>query len=117
MFAFSEPAGNLCIELNVRFAPPASSYDVFLIDGSADLMAAGFTLMGTLFTDELGLGIGTFRLAYATLVASPFGPGHRADRIELVRTGGTHSGDTISAGTIRYFVCDSRLGFAEKERQ
>src|SRR4029453_8527317 len=103
--AYSEPGDNLHVKVNIEFAQPNTSYEVFLVGGPAHAMATGFLGIGTLLTDALGAGAGAFTVPHATLLAAPFGPGYRTDHIDLLHGVGDLSRGSLTAGAINYFVC------------
>jgi|SRR5215471_1164399 len=105
MIAYSEPGGNLHIKLNVEFAYPATTYEVFLVGGPAHNVSTGFVTIGTLITDAVGAGAGAYTVAHATLLAAPFGPGYRTDHVDILHAVGDLSKGTLTAGAINYFVC------------
>jgi hypothetical protein len=105
MVAYSEPGGNLHIEINIQFGQPSTKYEVFLVGGPAHSLATGFRVIGTLATNAAGTGNGVFGVAHATLLAAPFGPGYRTDHIDLLQNVGDLSRGCLTAGAINYVVC------------
>jgi hypothetical protein len=103
--AYSEPGDNLHIRINIEFAQPSTSYEVFLVGGPAHNMATGFIGIGTLITDAVGAGAGALTVPHGTLLAPPFGPGYRTDHIDMLRGVGDLSRGSLTAGAINYFVC------------
>jgi hypothetical protein len=106
--AYSEPGDNLHIQLNVEFAQPSTTYEIFLVGGPAHSLATGFIAIGTLNTNAAGAGNGTYTVAHATLLSPPFGPGYRTDHIDLLHAVGDLSKGCVTAGAINYFVCRER---------
>ena len=105
LIAYSEPSGNLHIRVNIEFAYPSTTYDVFLVGGPAHNVSTGFITIGTLVTDAVGAGSGSYTVAHATLLAPPFGAGYRTDHIDILHAVGDLSKGTLTAGAINYFVC------------
>lgn len=105
VIAYSEPGGNLHIKVNIEFAYPSTTYDVFLVGGPAHNLSTGFITIGTLVTDAVGAGSGAYTVAHATLLAAPFGPGYRNDHVDILHAVGDLSKGTLTAGAINYFVC------------
>jgi hypothetical protein len=105
MVAYSEPGGNLQIEINIQYGQPSTKYEVFLVGGPAHSLATGFRVIGTLATNAAGTGNGAFAVAHATLLAAPFGPGYRTDHIDLLQNVGDLSRGCLTAGAINYVVC------------
>ncbi|PYP83554.1 MAG: hypothetical protein DMG65_24140 [Candidatus Angelobacter sp. Gp1-AA117] len=105
LIAYSEPGGNLHIRVNIEFAFPSTTYEVFLVGGPAHNVSTGFIVIGTLVTDAVGSGSGSYTVGHATLLAAPFGPGYRTDHIDLLHAVGDLSKGTLTAGAINYFVC------------
>jgi hypothetical protein len=103
--SYSEPSDNLHVKINIEFAQPNTSYEVFLVAGPSHAMAAGFIGIGTLITDAVGAGAAAFTIPHGTLLAAPFGPGYRTDHIDLLHAVGDLSRGSLTAGAINYFVC------------
>ena len=105
MVAYSEPGGNLHVEINIQYAQPSTKYEVFLTGGPAHSLATGFRVIGTLATNPAGAGNGVFTVGHPTLLAPPFGPGYRTDHIDLLQNVGDLSRGCLTAGAINYVVC------------
>ena len=103
--AYKEPGGNLNIKIDIEFAQPGTKYQVFLVGGPSHALGTGFITIGTLATDAVGAGSGTFTVAHATLLAAPFGPGYRTDHLDLLQGAGDLQKGLLTAGAINYFVC------------
>jgi hypothetical protein len=108
MVAYSEPGGNLHIEIKIQFGQPNTKYEVFLVGGPSHNTGTGFRVIGTLATNGNGSGVGAFSVAHATLLSSPYGPGYRTDHIDLLQNVGDLSKGCLTAGAINYFVCRER---------
>lgn len=103
--AYSQPSGDLQLQVTLNFAQPNATYQVFLVCGPAHALGCGFTTIGTLTTDGLGGVATSFTVPIAVLQATPYGPGYRNDHIDMLEAGGQNS--VLTAGAINYFVCTS----------
>ena len=108
MVAYSEPGGNLHIEIKIQFGQPNTKYEVFLVGGPSHSTGTGFRVIGTLATNGNGSGVGAFSVAHATLLAPPYGPGYRTDHLDLLQNVGDLSKGCLTAGAVNYFVCRER---------
>jgi hypothetical protein len=105
MMAYSEPGGNLHIEINIQFGQPSTKYEVFLVGGPSHGLAEGFRVIGVRATNAAGTGNGACSVSHATLLSPPYGPGYRTDHIDLLQNVGDLSRGRLTAGAINYFVC------------
>ena len=105
MMAYSEPGGNLVIDINIQFGQPSTKYEVFLVGGPSHSLGTGFRVIGVLATNAAGAGNGAFTVGHATLLNPPYGPGYRTDHIDLLQNVGDLSRGCLTAGAINYFVC------------
>src|SRR5260370_190647 len=96
--AYTEPGGNLTIKIDIEFAKPGTKYEVLLVRGPSHALGAGFITIGTLATNGVGAGSGTFTVAHATLMAPPFGPGYRNDHLDLLQAAGDLHKGLLTAG-------------------
>jgi hypothetical protein len=105
MMAYSEPGGNLHIEINIQFGQPSTKYEVFLVGGRSHGFATEIRVIGVLATNTAVKGNGAFSVSHVTLLSPPYGLGYRSDHIGLLQNVGDLSRSCLTAVAINYFVC------------
>jgi hypothetical protein len=103
--SYSQPGDDLQLRIDLDFAQPNTTYQVFLVCGPAHAVGCGFTTIGTLTTNAVGAGATGVTVPFAVLQAAPYGPGYRTDHIDLMQKVGDLSKGFLTAGAINYFVC------------
>jgi hypothetical protein len=108
--AYSQPGGNLLLNIKIEFGQPNTTYRVFLTCGPAHNMACGFITIGSLTTNAVGAGAAAITIPAPVLQSPPFGPGFRNDHLDLLKNAGDLSKGVLVAGAINYFVCKRQVG-------
>jgi hypothetical protein len=99
-----EDDGRLALHIQLVFAHPNTTYQVFLVCGPSHEESCNFITIGEVATDAAGMGAGSFVVPVALLQASPFGPGYRTDHIDLLQEVGDRSRGFLAAGALNYHV-------------
>ena len=87
-----DATGGLTIDVMLRGARPETTYRIFLTCGPTIAQSCGFLEIGTVTTNAAGVAhSGDIVVPVATLQATPFGSGQRADEITIVREIGDRS--------------------------
>jgi hypothetical protein len=103
-----DTVGNIELEIDIEFGHPNRTYDVVLTAGPSHDLAAGWVVVGQLVTGPDGRGFVALVVPAGVLLAPPFGPGARADHIDILEIASLLTAGVLTAGAVNYFVCRRR---------